>query len=46
MDRIATTTAENRGSFKTFQVRFTKLAVFTKAKLIQLSEFLSLVGGV
>jgi hypothetical protein len=46
MDRLATTTAANRGSFKTFQVHFTKLAVFTKVKLIQLSEFLAMVGGV
>jgi hypothetical protein len=45
MEKLNTRTA-NPGSYKTFQCHFIKLALTTKAKLIKLSEFLSLVGGV
>ena len=44
MDRKATTTDGNRGSVVTTQKYFTSVCIIIKAKLINLSELLALIG--
>ena len=45
MDRLGTTHAANVGSKNKQQDHFTALLIYVKAKLIKLSEWLSLSGA-